>query len=201
MKKKFALILIVVISSAVYAQQLVVDGKANITVMDSEDAESSLVVVLPDGTLAQRDVSTLPVVPFGVSCRNLTTSSGGAFIGNPGSSKILAMFSGAVIPVQLVLLVEKNGGNALSGTLDVREIALGGPPDGFVFDTTRTNGLIGTWDFATDGLLNGGGVLARITINVSPTIGDAAWEISQSDVSNIGIVEMCFTYPPIGPTG
>jgi hypothetical protein len=45
---------------SVRAQNLEVDGKAKITVMDKVNTADSVVVRLPDGTLAVRDVSSLP---------------------------------------------------------------------------------------------------------------------------------------------
>ena len=46
-------------STIMYSQNLEVDGKAKITVMDLHNMADSVVVVLSDGTLARRDVSTL----------------------------------------------------------------------------------------------------------------------------------------------
>ena len=59
MKQYVALILLSLSVFILYSQNIEVEGKAKITVMDKDNTVDSVVVMLPDGTLAIRDVSTL----------------------------------------------------------------------------------------------------------------------------------------------
>ena len=55
----YFLFILIILSTNLKAQEIEIVGKAKITVMDLHNTADSVVVVLPDGTLARRDVSTL----------------------------------------------------------------------------------------------------------------------------------------------
>ena len=60
------------------------------------------------------------------------------------------------------------------------------------FNNVRADGLIGTWNFETDGNLAGGKKFSCLNITLTPSISPSVFEISTSDTTgDVGAVELC----------
>ena len=82
----FILVLLLLTNFISQAQQLDIDGKVKINVMELNNANDSLAVWTSDGTLARRDLSSLPFTEFQI----LSISNDTIFLSNGGFAKLPA---------------------------------------------------------------------------------------------------------------